>query len=431
MTSATHRVAIVGGGFGGLEAARRLAGAPVEITLVDRRNFHLFQPLLYQVATGGLSPANIAAPLRSVLKRQRNVRVWLAEATGFDPENRRVRLADGELAYDTLLVAAGASHDYVGHDAWAARAPGLKSIEEAVAIRRRLLLAFETAEREPDPARRSAWLTFVVVGAGPTGVELAGAIAELAYHTLHREFRSLDTNEARVLLVEAADRVLPPYPPELSAKARARLERLRVLVRTGTRVTDIRDDAVDLASAEQPAATVETHTVLWTAGVRASPLAGLLARAAGAEMDRAGRVKVLPDLTLPGHPEIFVLGDMACCAGPEGKPLPGVAPVAQQQARYAADMIRRRLNSRPPPPPFAYRDPGRMATIGRAAAVAEIGPLRFNGLLAWLAWLFIHLMAMVRFENRVLVLVQWAWNYVTRNRAARLITDGEVDGPPP
>jgi NADH dehydrogenase len=423
-----HRVVIVGGGFGGLEAARCLRSAPVEITLVDRRNFHLFQPLLYQVATGGLSPANIAAPLRSVLKRQRNCRVWLGEAAGIDVAGRRLLLRDGTVPYDTLIVAAGAQTHYFGRDDWASRAPGLKSFEDAVDIRRRVLRAFEAAERDPDPAARQAWLTFVVIGAGPTGVELSGAIAELAHHTLVRDFRSIDTTGARILLLEAADRVLPPYPPVLSDKARAALGRLGVTVRLGTRVTDIRDDRVVVrANPEAPEETIPARTALWTAGIRATPLARALAEASGAETDAAGRIRVLPDLTLPGHPELFAIGDMATCTGPDGRALPGIAPVAVQQARQVARTLRHRLAGRPAPPAFAFIDRGQMATVGRAAAVAMIGRLRFNGVLAWLAWLLIHLMAMVRFENRVLVLVQWAWNYATRNRAARLITEE----PPP
>lgn len=424
--SETPEVVIVGGGFGGLYAAQHLRHVPTQVTLVDRRNFHLFQPLLYQVATGGLSPADIAAPLRAIVKRHRRTRVLLGEVVDLDPARRVVGLRDGELTYDTLVLATGASHHYFGHPEWETVAPGLKTIEDATEIRGRLLFAFEAAEREPDPEGRQAWLTFVVVGAGPTGLELAGAICEIARHTLKDDFRSIDPRAARVLLVEATDRVLPPYPPDLSARAAESLRRLGAVVRTGTLVTAIRHDSVTLKSGDAEE-TVPTHTVLWAAGVQASPLGRLLAERTGAALDRAGRVMVGPDLSVPGHPEIFVIGDLAHCLGSSGKQLPGVAPVAMQQGRDVALRIAARLEGRTRPP-FRYRDRGSMATIGRAAAVADLGFVRFGGYAAWLTWLFIHLLYIVEFQSRVLVLVQWAWNYATRNRSARLITFGKAPG---
>jgi NADH dehydrogenase len=415
-----HHVVIIGGGFGGLQAALGLRKAPVQVTLIDRRNFHLFQPLLYQVAIGALSPANIAAPLRAILKRQKNVRVLLADATDIDVAGKRVILSDGELSYDTLVVAAGARHHYFGHPEWEELAPGLKTVEDATAIRRRVLLAFEAAERETDPERRKAWLTFVVVGGGPTGVELAGALGELAHHTLKGEYRAYDPSSARILLLEGVDRVLPPYPPGLSAKAATALARLGVTVRTGTIVTDIKPDLVTVRAANGTEQ-ISTHTVLWAAGVDASKLGQALAKATNAAVDRAGRVAVGPDLSLSGHPEIFVIGDMASCKDPGGKPVPGVAPAAMQQGRYVAAQIQARLSGGPLPP-FRYKDKGSLATIGRAAAVADFGIIRFSGFLAWLAWLFVHLLFLIGFQNKVLVMCQWAWNYFTRNRSARLVT---------
>ena len=415
-----HRVVILGGGFGGLYAAQALRRAPVQVTLVDRRNFHLFQPLLYQVATGGLSPANIATPLRNILKRQRNARVLLGEATGLDPLGRRVILSDGDLSYDTLVVALGSSHHYFGKDEWSRLAPGLKTIEDAIEIRRRILVAFERAERESDQSRIRSLLTFVVVGGGPTGVELAGALAEIARDTLSHEFRSIDPSHARILLVEGSPRVLSSYPPDLSEKAIRSLRALGVVVRTSTVVTEIQTDAITVRSGEQ-AERIPAATVLWGAGVQASPFSKVLVEAAGATLDRTGRVSVSPDLSLPGHPEILVIGDMANFAHERESPLPGVAQVAMQQGAHAARLIRDRLRGRPTPP-FRYRDYGMMATIGRHAAVADIFGFRFAGYLAWLAWLCIHLVQLVQFENRLLVFAQWAWSYFTFNRAARLIT---------
>jgi len=415
-----HHVVIIGGGFGGLYAAQSLKRARVQVTLLDRRNFHLFQPLLYQVATGTLSPANIAAPLRAILKRQENIRVLLAEVIDIDVSNRRVALSDGEVGYDTLIVAAGVRHHYFGRDEWERLAPGLKTIEDATEMRRRILVAFEAAEREGDPEKLRGWLTFVIVGGGPTGVELAGAVGEIARHTLARDFRAINPADARIVLVEGMDRVLPPYPASLSARAEAALNRLGVTVRTGAMVTDIQPDVITIRSGERNER-ISTRTVLWAAGVQASTLGGILASTTGAAVDRVGRVVVEPDLSVVGHPEIFVIGDLAHFGHQTGKPLAGVAPVAMQQGRYVATLIMRRLRGETMPP-FRYRDHGNMATIGRAEAVADLGWVRFSGFFAWLAWLFIHLINLVQFQNRVLVLIQWAWNYATWNRYARLIT---------
>jgi NADH dehydrogenase len=417
-----HRVVIVGGGFGGLDAALALRRAPVQLTLLDRRNVHVFQPLLYQVATGGLSPGDIVSPLRWVLRRQGNAVVWLAEVADIDARGRRVMLADGEaVGYDTLVVATGAGNHYFGHDEWAPHAPSLKTVEDAVEIRRRVLLAFEAAERERNPERRQELVTFVVVGGGPTGVELAGALSELARDTLRHDFRCVDPRQARIILVEGADRALPSFPATLSRKAARSLTRLGVTVRTGALVTDVTGDHVDLRT-RGLVERIPTRTVLWAAGVQGSPLGGVLAAAAGAELDRAERVRVAPDLTVPGYPEIFVIGDLAHVTASTRGPLPGLAPVAKQQGRYVAMVIRRRLRGEPSPP-FRYRDRGTLATIGRAAAVADMGRLRFSGYPAWLLWLFVHLMFLIEFQNRVLVLIQWAWHYFTRNRGARIITD--------
>jgi len=405
---------IVGGGFGGLRAARALRRAPVEVVLLDRRNHHLFQPLLYQVATAALNPSDIAYPIRRIFRSQKNLKVFLAEVKGFDLERKRVLLEDGEQPYDFLIVASGARESYFGNDAWAKDAPGLKTIEDALEIRRRVLLAYEAAERFEDPARHAAWLTFVVVGAGPTGAELAGALAEISRHTLARDFRRIDPAEARVILVEGVDRVLPTFPPELSAKARCHLEKLGVEVRTGARVT-----AVDEHGVEVDGERIEARTVLWAAGVSASPLG----RALGAPLDRAGRVRVRPDLTIPGHDDVFVIGDLAILEQ-DGRIVPGVAPAAMQEGHHAARNVENALAGRPLEP-FHYVDKGLLATIGRGAAVADLGRLQLSGLIAWLAWLLIHIFYLIGFRNRLLVLVEWAWAYVSWDRGARLIT-----GPP-
>jgi NADH dehydrogenase len=420
-----HRVVIIGGGFGGLYAARALGKAPVQVMLLDRRNFHLFQPLLYQVATGALSPANIASPLRAVLKNQRNTQVFLGEVVGFDLPQRQVILEDGSrLGYDSLLVAAGARHHYFGHPEWEVHAPGLKTIEDATNIRRRILLSFEEAERTEDVTRREELMTFLVVGGGPTGVELAGAVGEIAQHTLRNNFRHIKPANSRIFLVEAQDRILGPYPPKLSARASRSLEKLGVQVLLGTVVREVHPDRVILATGDTQSE-VRTHTILWAAGVAASPLSQLLAQATGAKLDRAGRLLVQKDLTLPGHPEVFAIGDMIHYQDPTGKPLPGVAQVAMQQGRYVASVIQRRLRGEPPLA-FHYRDRGSMATIGRAAAVADLGWIYLSGYLAWLIWLFVHILYLIQFGNRILVLFQWAWNYFTRNRSARLITGKDI-----
>lgn len=415
-----HQVVIIGGGFGGLSAARRLGRAPVQVTLVDRCNYHLFQPLLYQVATGALSPANIASPLRNILKKQKNTRVLLAEATRIDTANRRVILSDGAIGYDTLVISAGASHQYFGHNEWEQFAPGLKTIEDATGMRRRILLAFETAERESDPEKLRAWMTFVIAGGGPTGVELAGALGEIANDTLRRDFRHINPSEARIILVEGADRVLPVYPPKLSAAARRMIERLGVTVRTNTMVTDVRKDSVTVREGDRTE-TIPARTILWAAGVLASPLGRILSEEFGAALDKEGRVLMEPDLSVPGHPEIFVVGDLANFSHQTGKPLPGVAQTAIQEGRYVATEIARRLRGGKMRP-FHYFDKGNLATIGRGAAVADLNGLRLSGWPAWLLWIFVHLLYIVEFQNRLLIFMQWAWFYFTYDRSARLIT---------
>lgn len=423
--SGRHRVVVVGGGFGGLQAVQHLAGAPVEITLVDRRNFHLFQPLTYQVATGALSPGDIAYPLRSVFKRHENVHVLLAEVADFDLEAREVHLSSaegvpvpGRLGYDTLIVAGGSSYSYFGHESWREHADEVKSLESATTVRSRLLGAFEAAEAEPDRAAVDAWLTFVVVGAGPTGVEMAGQIAELARDTLRHDFRVIDPTRARILLVEALDRVLTTFPPSLSARAERSLHRLGVTVLTSRTVTSIDGESVTVRSPAGETEQIATRTVVWAAGVTASTLAGRLAELSGADRDNAGRVTVEPDLTLPGHPEVFAIGDMVR-VGPVT--LPGVAPVAMQQGRYAARVVEARLEGRPTKP-FRYRDKGNLATIGRASAVADIKGLQLSGFLAWMTWLVVHLFYLIGFQNRVVVLVRWQISVLTHGRGARLIT---------
>jgi NADH dehydrogenase len=416
----THHVVIIGGGFGGLYAARTLNKAPVRVTLVDRRNFHLFQPLLYQVATGILGPGEITAPLRHILRKQKNAAVLLGEVVGFEPSRRRVILADGIIHYDTLIVAAGMKNHYYGHDAWEKVAPGLKSIEDSAWIRQKIFFAFEVAERDPDPEKRRAWLTFVIVGSGPTGVGLTGMVAEIARESLKEDFRSINPRESEILLVDAADRMLPAFPPELSEHARSTLHDLGVQVRTGVRVTDIDEQGIALegSSGKQR---IASHTVLWAAGVAASPLGRMLAEKTFVQSDRLGRVMVSPDLTVPGHPEIFVIGDMAHLPGKDGNPLPGLAPVATQQGRYVARGIERRLSGEKQEAPFSYFDKGTMAVIGKHAAVANIGRFRFGGITAWLMWLFIHLLLLINFESRLVVFVRWAVSYFTHSRGSRVL----------
>lgn len=422
MSATQPHIVIIGGGFGGLYAAQNLKHTPARITLLDRRNFHLFQPLLYQVATGGLSPANISAPLRAILKQQKNTSVLLAEVVDIDPQARRLTFSDGEsLSYDYLVVATGASHNYFGNAHWEKYAPGLKTIEDATEIRRRVLLAFEAAERESDPVLRQAWLRFVVIGGGPTGVELAGALAEIAHETLKGNFRQINPADAEILLIEAGERILAPYTPELSEKARQALQKLGAQVKLKTAVTDIQEGQITLQSQGQNQI-LKTQTILWGAGVQASPLGQVLARGTGVELDRAGRVKVEPDLSLPGHSEIFVIGDLACLIQ-AGKQVPGVAPAAMQAGKYVARLLQQRLrNPDFKAEPFHYLDKGSMATIGRSLAVVQVGKLQFSGLLAWLMWLFIHILYLVEFTNRLMVMMQWGWNYLSRNRSARLIT---------
>ena len=415
-----HRLVIIGGGFGGLAAARSVKNLRVQVTLIDQRNFHLFQPLLYQVATGWLSPANIAPTLRATLKRQKNARVLLGEAVGFDIEKRRVLLDDGEVDYDTLVVATGSRHFYFGNEQWQTVAPGLKTIEDATEIRSRIFLAFEAAERETDPLKLVGLLTFAIVGGGPTGVELAGSLGEIAHDTLKHDFRNIDPSRTRILLFEGGERILPTYPAELSAKAAASLERLGVTVHANALVSDIRPEALVIKRGEA-LENIPCRTVIWAAGVQASPLGRVLAKSAGLSVDRAGRVPVEPDLTIAGHPEIFVIGDLASYTHQGGKALPGIAPVAMQQGRYVARVISSRIKAKPIPR-FHYRDHGNMAIVGHASAVADMGRLRFSGYFAWLAWLFVHLVNLIEFENKILVLIQWGWYYFSRNRAARLIT---------
>lgn len=409
-------VVIVGAGFGGLYAARALGRAGVRITVVDRRNHHLFQPLLYQVATAGLSPGDIAHPIRAVLRRQKNARVLLAEAVAVEVNARKVLLRDGELSYDFLIVATGARHGYFGHDEWEPCAPGLKSLEDALEIRRRILLAFEKAERESDEVKRRVLLTFVIVGGGPTGVELAGAIAEISRQVMVRDFRAIDPREARIILVEAGARILPSYPEDLSAEAEASLKKLGVEVWKHSAVTLVQLDAVVIGDQR-----IHAATTLWAAGVTACPLA----RSLGVPLDRAGRVLVKPDLTIPGHPEVFVIGDLAAFMHQTEGPLPGVAPVAIQQGRHAAKNVLRAC-ARKPYEPFRYVDKGSLATIGRHAAIADFGRVKISGFFAWLAWLFVHIFFLIGFRNRFVVLFDWAWAYLTYQRAARLIT-GDID----
>ena len=429
---------IVGGGFGGLYAARSLGHDPeVAVTLVDRRNFHLFQPLLYQVATGALSPGEIAQPLRSILRKQRNTTVILGEAVDLDVDGHKVVLADGgPIAYDSLIVATGAHHTYFGHDEWRPVAPGLKTLEDATEIRRRVLIAFEAAEREADPDRRREWMTFVIVGGGPTGVELAGSVGEIARDTLKRDFRAIDPADARILLVEAMDRILPPYPPDRSASAARQLARLGVTVRTNTRVTSIDDRSVHVVDAKAaegaPVEVVPARTVLWAAGVEVSSFARRVSTATGAETDRNGRVIVEPDLTVPGHPEIFVVGDAAVEPWHPDRPTPGVAQGAIQGGSHAARQVRRRLRGLPTLP-FLYSNHGDVAVIGRLAGVTDIpwmGPFgKQSGFFAWALWLLIHITYLIGFANRVVVVTRWGWSFFTHGRGSRLIT-GEPLLPP-
>jgi NADH dehydrogenase len=416
------KVVIVGGGFGGLSAAKHLKSSSVDVTLIDRRNYHLFQPLLYQVATGSLSPGEIAYPLRGVLGRQKNTRVWLGTVADIDPVSKRVVLSDGAIVpYDSLIVAAGSETSYYGHNEWQKCAPGLKSIEEATAIRHKILYAFEVAERIYDPAQRRAWLTFVIVGAGPTGVELSGAIAEIARQTLRKDFRSIHPDEAQIILVDGAPRVLMPFAEDLSDKASRSLAKLNVRVRCGAMVKRVDEAGVTIESGQRTDM-IAAKTVIWAGGITASPLGRILANRTRTETDKGGRIKVEPDLTIANYPDIYVIGDLAAAMDSNGKPLPGLAQVAMQGGAYAAKAILGRLKSKPEHRPFHYFDKGSLAVIGRAAAVADVFGFHISGLLAWIVWAFIHLMYLVTFQSRLLVFFQWGIQDLTFNRSARLIT---------
>ncbi|HEY9798792.1 MAG TPA: NAD(P)/FAD-dependent oxidoreductase [Leptolyngbyaceae cyanobacterium] len=419
-----HKVVIIGGGFGGLYAAKSLAKAKVDVTLIDKRNFHLFQPLLYQVATGTLSPSDISSPLRAVLSKSKNTKVLLGEVSDIDPASQQVVMGDEKIPYDTLIVATGAKHSYFGKDNWEEFAPGLKTVEDAIEMRRRIFMAFEAAEKETDPEKRRAWLTFVIVGGGPTGVELAGAIAELAYKTLKEDFRNIDTTEAQVILLEGLERVLPPFAPELSQEAEASLKQLGVEVQTKTLVTNIENDIVTIKQGDD-VKEIPSKTVLWAAGVKASAMGKVLAEKTGVECDRAGRVIVESDLSIKGHNNIFVVGDLANFSHQNGKPLPGVAPVAKQEGEYVAKLVQKRLQGQTLPA-FKYNDYGSLAMIGQNAAVVDLGFMKLKGFFAWLFWLVIHIYFLIEFNNKLVVMIQWAWNYVTRNRGARLITGRDV-----
>ncbi|MBD2567559.1 NAD(P)/FAD-dependent oxidoreductase [Anabaena lutea] len=419
-----HQVVIVGGGFGGLYAAKSLAKANVNVTLIDKRNFHLFQPLLYQVATGALSPADISSPLRSVLSKSKNTKVLLGEVNDIDTNAQQVILSGEVVPYDTLILATGAKHSYFGKDNWEEFAPGLKTVEDAIAMRRRIFMAFEAAEKETDAAKRRAWLTFVIVGGGPTGVELAGAIAELATKTLKEDFRNIDTSEAQILLLEGMDRILPPFAPELSQEAESSLTQLGVNVQTKTLVTNIADDIVTVKQGDD-VKQIAAKTVLWAAGVKASAMGKVLTERTGVESDRAGRVIVEPDLSIKGYPNIFVVGDLANFAHQNNKPLPGVAPVAMQEGEYVAKLIQKRLKGETLPQ-FNYVDRGSLAMIGQHAAVVDLGFIKLTGFLAWFVWLFIHIYFLIEFDNKLVVMIQWLWSYFTRNRGARLITGKET-----
>jgi NADH dehydrogenase len=420
LSPSPHHVVIVGGGFGGLYAAKTLAKAPVKVTLIDKRNFHLFQPLLYQVATGSLSPNNISSPLRSLLKHHKNIEVLMGEVIHIDAQQQTVKMPYREISYDSLIVATGTTHQYFGNDKWSLKAPGLKTVEDALEIRRRILIAFEAAEKEINPERRKAWLTFVMVGGGAAGVELAGAIAELAHNTLKEDFRNINPSETRVILVQSPDRLLPTYPSELSTKAKASLENLGVTVWSGTRVIDIENNLISVRRGEE-IETIQTRNVFWTAGMKGSGMAKILAEKAGAQLDKTGRVIVTPNFQVGEHANIFAIGDLINYADRHGKPLPGVAPVAMQQGQYVARLIKSQIAGKTIAP-FKYFDWGSLATIGKHAAVADFGWFKLSGFIAWAVWMFIHVFYLLEFDNKVIVTIQWAWSYFTSNRGARLIT---------
>ena len=422
--NAPHEVVIVGGGFGGLYAAKTLANAKVNVTLIDKRNFHLFQPLLYQVATGTLSPSDISAPLRSVFSKSKNTKVLLGEVTDINPKAQRVIFGDESIPYDTLILATGANHSYFGKDNWKEIAPGLKTVEDAIEMRRQIFSAFEAAEKESDPAKRRALLTFVIVGGGPTGVELSGAIAELAYQTLKEDFRNIDTSETKILLLQGGDRILPHIAPELSQVAIESLQKLGVVIHTQTRVTNIENDIVTFKQNGE-LTEIPSKTILWAAGVQGSALGKILAERTDVECDFSARVIVEPDLTIKDYKNIFVIGDLANFSHQNGKPLPGVAPVAKQQGEYVGKLIKRRLQDRTLPE-FKYNDVGSLAMIGQNLAVVDLGFIKLTGFIAWLFWLVIHIYFLIEFDTKLVIVIQWAWNYITRNRRSRLITGKEA-----
>ncbi|MBW4678205.1 MAG: NAD(P)/FAD-dependent oxidoreductase [Desmonostoc geniculatum HA4340-LM1] len=420
----SHQVVIVGGGFGGLYTAKHLAKANVNVTLIDKRNFHLFQPLLYQVATGTLSPGDISSPLRAVFSKSKNTKVLLGEVNDIDPKAQKVILDDQVVSYDTLIVATGANHSYFGKDNWKEFAPGLKTVEDAIEMRRRIFGAFEAAENETDPEKRRAWLTFVIVGGGPTGVELAGAIAELAHKTLKEDFRNIDTSETRILLLQGGDRILPHIAPQLSQAAAESLQKLGVVIQTNTRVINIDNDIVTFKQGGE-VKEIASKTILWAAGVKASPMGQVLAERTGVECDHAGRVIVEPDLTIRDYKNIFVVGDLGNFSHQNGKPLAGVAPVAKQQGEYVAKLIQKRLKGHTLPQ-FHYNDVGSLAMIGQNLAVVDLGLIKLQGFIAWVFWLLVHIYFLIEFDTKLLVVFQWAWNYITRNRRSRLITGREA-----
>ncbi|MBD2612432.1 NAD(P)/FAD-dependent oxidoreductase [Nostoc punctiforme FACHB-252] len=419
-----HQVVIIGGGFGGLYTAKHLAKANVNVTLIDKRNFHLFQPLLYQVATGTLSPADISSPLRAVFSKSKNTQVLLGEVNDIDPKAQQVIMGDKAIPYDTLIIATGVNHSYFGKDNWKDLAPGLKTVEDAIEMRRRIFSAFEAAEKETDPEKRRALLTFVIVGGGPTGVELAGAIAELAYKTLKEDFRNINTSEAKILLLQGADRVLPHISPDLSEVAAKSLQKLGVIIQTNTRVTNIENNIVTFKQGDEVTA-IASKTILWAAGVQGSAMAKVLAERTGVECDRSGRVIVEPDLTIKGYQNIFVVGDLGNFSHQDGNPLPGVAPVAKQQGEYVARLIQKRLQGQTLPA-FHYNHVGSLAMIGQNLAIVDLGFLKLTGFLAWVFWLIVHIYFLIEFDTKLLVVFQWAWNYITRNRRSRLITGREA-----
>lgn len=419
----TPHVVIVGGGFSGLYAAKDLGNAPVKVTLIDKRNFHLFQPLLYQVATGSLSPADIASPLRLIVGKNKNTQVILDEVVDINPEAKQVIMREGALNYDKLIIGTGVSHHYFGNDHWENNAPGLKSIENALDIRRRIFLAFEEAEKVTSPEEKQEWLTFVIVGAGPTGVELAGAIAEIAHKIIKDDFQSIDTTKTKIMLIEGMNRVLPPYPEELSQKAQASLEHLGVTVLTNRMVTNIDNNTVSIRHGDETEE-IKARTTLWAAGVKAGTLAKMIADRTEAETDRSGRIMVEPNLSIKNHPDIFIVGDLAHFAHQDNQPLPGIAPVATEEGQYVAKLIKAEIKGQTIPP-FSYQDKGSLAVIGDNYAVVNLGFLKLSGFVAWLIWVFAHIYYLIEFDNKLIVMIQWAWNYLTRGRGARLIT-GEI-----